>query len=140
MDYDNIPTAVFTPLEYAVVGLSEEDAIKRFGSENVEVYHIAYDTLEIQGAHRVGPDGLPVAPQCYIKAVCNRNDDEKVVGLHICGPVAGEIIQGFAVAMRLGMTKEDLSKTIGVHPTQAEEFVLLSKTKSSGEPYEKTSC
>lgn len=139
-EYDNVPTAVFTPLEYASVGLSESDAACKYGEDGIEVYHVAYDTLEMQGAHRVGRDGLPDAPQCYIKAICNRLDNERVVGLHICGPNAAEIMQGFAVAVRLGATKTDLTSTVGIHPTQAEEFVMLSKTKASGVPYEKSSC
>lgn len=134
MDYDKIATAVFTPLEYASVGLSEEAARAKYPTDNIEVYHSAYDTLEMQAAHRAG------GPHCYMKAICDKSDQERVLGLHICGPNAGEIIQGFAVAVRLGATKADLSATVGVHPTQSEELVSLSTTKASGEPYEKSSC
>lgn len=141
MDYQNIPTAVFTPLEYATIGLTEEEAIEQIGSENVQVYHIAYNTLEMRGAHRTdAATGLPESPQCYTKAICDDSISGKVLGLHLCGPNAGEIIQGFAVAMRLGATIDDFRMTVGVHPTQSEELVSLSISKASGDDFNKSSC
>lgn len=139
MDYRNIPTVVFTPLEYASVGLTEEEAIQKIGSDNVQVYHTAYNTLEMRGALRKNVvTGLPESPQCYTKAICDNSG--KVLGLHLCGPNAGEIIQGFAVAIRLSATINDFRMTVGVHPTQSEEIVSLSISKASGDTFEKSSC
>jgi len=143
MAYDTIPTTVFTPLEYGCVGLSEEEAVHRHGADGVEVYHLAYDTLELSVAHRVDASGMPMPPHCYSKLITTRGAtpaDERVLGIHVLGPHAGEVIQGFAVAVRMGATRADLESTIGIHPTHAEEVVTLDRTKRSGEAFVKTSC
>lgn len=93
MDYTDVATTVFSPLEYGCVGLSEEAAIAKFGEGNVEVYHAYYKPTEF------------FIPQksvryCYLKAVALASGDQKVLGLHYCGPVAGEVIQGFAAALK----------------------------------------
>jgi thioredoxin reductase (NADPH) len=143
MDYALVPTTVFTPLEYGAVGLSEEEAAAAFGADGIDVYHSAYDTLELSVAHRADADGLPLPPQCYTKMVVTRADSshgERVLGLHVLGPHAGEVVQGFATALRLGATRADLEATIGIHPTHAEEVVGLDTTKRSGGDFLKTSC
>ena len=84
-DYVNVATTVFTPIEYGCVGLSEEDAEKQYG-EDVEVYHKAFTPLEWTVPHR--PENA-----CYVKLICLKSQDEKVVGLHYLGPEAGEVIQ-----------------------------------------------
>ncbi|RMX38762.1 hypothetical protein pdam_00018521, partial [Pocillopora damicornis] len=115
-DYVNVATTVFTPLEYGCIGLSEEDAIARFGEENVEVYHTNYQPLEYTVAKRD-------VSGCYAKLVCNKSDNERVVGFHVLGPNAGEVTQGYAVAIKLGATKKDFDRTIGIHPTVSEVSV-----------------
>ncbi|KAK3699596.1 hypothetical protein QZH41_014309, partial [Actinostola sp. cb2023] len=92
MDYDNVPTTVFTPLEYGAVGLSEEQAIKLHEYDNLEVYHAFYKPLEYTIAERGDDIG-------YIKAICRKEGHQKVLGLHYLGPSAGEVMQGFATAM-----------------------------------------
>jgi len=72
--------------------------------------------------------------------VVNKLDGERIIGFHVCGPNAGEITQGFAVAMKMGATKEHFDDTVGIHPTTAEEFTILKITKSSGESAEKAGC
>ena len=74
----------------------------------------------------------------YIKAVTNK--EGKVYGLHYVGPHAGEVMQGYAVAMRMGLTKQILERSVGIHPTIAEEFVLVKVTKESGEDYKRKGC
>ena len=64
----------------------------------------------------------------------------RVLGLHVCGPNAGEMTQGFGVAIKMGATKQDFDNTVGIHPTTAEEFTTLTTTKRSGESAEKTGC
>jgi thioredoxin/glutathione reductase (selenoprotein) len=133
MDYVNVPTTVFTPLEYGAVGYSEEDAIARFGEENIEVYHSFFKPLEWAVAERE-------TNACYAKLVCNKQDSERVVGFHVLGPNAGEITQGFAIAIKMGATKHIFDSTVGIHPTTAEEFTTLKTTKSSSESAEKKGC
>jgi len=125
MDYHNIATTVFTPLEYGAIGYSEEEAIAKFGEENIEVYHQNFWPLEWTVAQR--PNDV-----CYAKLICNKDDHERVVGLHVCGPNAGEITQGYAVAMKLRATKRDFDSTVGIHPTSSETFTTLNVTKASG--------
>lgn len=126
VDYDNIPTTVFTGLEYSHCGLSEEDAIKKYGKDNIKVYHSEFApvfwTFEPENDEK-----------CYAKICVNTADKNKVVGLHILSPYAGEVCQGFAVAMKCGLTKEQLDISIGIHPTVAEEFTVLDQVKGEGE-------
>ncbi|NXU47969.1 TRXR1 reductase, partial [Turnix velox] len=112
-DYVNVPTTVFTPLEYGACGYSEEKAVEIFGEENIEVYHSHFWPLEWTVPSRDNN-------KCYAKIICNIQDNERVIGFHVLGPNAGEITQGFAAAMKCGLTKEQLDSTIGIHPVCAE--------------------
>jgi thioredoxin reductase (NADPH) len=105
MDYDLIPTTVFSPVEYGCCGLTEEQAIARHGADNIEVYWAEYSTLELDCVHRIDHAGEPVENQCLLKMICLL-PNEKVIGYHVVSPHAGEITQGVATAMRLGATKE----------------------------------
>lgn len=132
MDYTNICTTVFTPLEFSTVGLSEDEALKKYGEDVVEVFHTAFKPLEWNFLKDHGDDG-------YVKVIVNLKDD-KVLGIHYLGPNAGEIIMGFAVAMKLGVTREQLFDTVGLHPTCSEEIVLLTKTKREDKDAKKEGC
>ncbi|CAH3022016.1 unnamed protein product, partial [Porites evermanni] len=112
-DYESVPTTVFTPLEYGCIGLAEEDAIAKYGENNIEVYHTNYTPLEYTVAKRD-------ASECYVKLVCNKSENERVVGFHFLGPNAGEVTQGYAVAIKLGAKKSDFDRTVGIHPTVSE--------------------
>ncbi|KGL95278.1 Thioredoxin reductase 1, cytoplasmic, partial [Charadrius vociferus] len=112
-DYANVPTTVFTPLEYGACGYSEETAVEKFGEENIEVYHSHFWPLEWTVPSRDNN-------RCYAKIICNIQDNERVIGFHVLGPNAGEVTQGFAAAMKCGLTKEQLDNTIGIHPVCAE--------------------
>jgi len=132
-DYVNVCTTVFTPLEYGTCGLSEEDAIKEFGEEDVEVYHTNFWPLEWTVSHR--PDNA-----CYTKLLCVKSQKERVVGFHYLGPNAGEVSQGFGIALKMGATKADFDGLIGIHPTTAESLTTLAITKSSGVSAEASGC
>jgi thioredoxin reductase (NADPH) len=133
MDYSGVATTVYTPLEYGCIGLAEEDAIAKHGAENIEVFHSYFKPLEWTVPHR-GDNA------CYAKLICDLKDNLRVIGLHFCGPSAGEVTQGFAVAMKCGATKADFDNTVGIHPTVAEEFTTIDTTKRSGKSAEKTGC
>lgn len=132
-DYVNVPTTVFTPLEYGCVGLSEEDAIARYGPEDIQVYHSNFTPLEWTVPHRE-------ENACYAKLICVTSENEKVVGLHVLGPNAGEITQGWTIGIKLGATKADFDNAIGIHPTCAEVFTTLNVTKDSGESAAASGC
>ncbi|XP_004628035.1 thioredoxin reductase 2, mitochondrial isoform X1 [Octodon degus] len=133
MDYKNVPTTVFTPLEYGCVGLSEEEAVARHGQGNIEVYHAYYKPLEFTVAERD-------ASQCYIKMVCLKKPPQLVLGLHFLGPNAGEVIQGFALGIKCGASYAQVMRTVGIHPTCSEEVVKLRISKSSGLDPTVTGC
>lgn len=137
MDYDLVPTCVFTPIEYGACGLSEEDAQKKFGKENLSNYHIKFKPLEWQTNKNFagGQDRY-----AYVKIVCNKKDDLRIVGYHLCAPNAGEVTQMMAVSMKLGVTKEQLDSTVGIHPTVGEDCIGVETTKEDTPDAVKSSC
>jgi thioredoxin reductase (NADPH) len=138
-----IPTTVFTASEYGCVGLSEEQAVKQFGPERVDSYLYEWPSLERAAFHREKPMSRRVdeadteqGNNCFTKLVVHKASGvEKVVGFHFLGPNAGEVTQGFALAVKLGATKSDFDNLIGIHPTDAEAMCGLTVTKSSGEDF-----
>jgi len=114
MNYDNIPTAVFTHPNIGTVGLTEEQARSQCGA--VRVYRSNFKALK----HTLSGG----TERTLMKLVVDDATD-RVVGLHMVGTDAGEIVQGFAVAMKCGATKAMFDSTIGIHPTMAEEFVTM---------------
>jgi glutathione reductase (NADPH) len=114
VSYDNIPTAVFTHPPVGTVGLSEAAARARFGE--VRVFRTEFKPLQ----HTLSGSSERVLMKLVVDAASDR-----VVGLHMVGPEAGELVQGFAVALRAGATKAQFDSTIGIHPTAAEEFVTM---------------
>ncbi len=133
MQWNQIPTTVFTPLEYGAIGLSEEDAIAQHGADNIEVYHSYFTPLEWTVPHR--PDN-----KCFAKLIVNLADKGRVIGFHVLGDHAGEITQGYALGLKLGATIDDFLHLVGIHPTSAEEFTTLNITKRSGKDAKKTGC
>lgn len=116
MDFENIPTVVFSHPTIGTVGLSEEDAKLKFGEENITVYKSSFAAMyNAVTPHRA---------LSYFKLICH-GKEEKVVGIHGIGEGMDEILQGFAVALKMGATKADLDSTVALHPTSAEEFVTL---------------
>ncbi|MEM6707891.1 MAG: glutathione-disulfide reductase [Pseudomonadota bacterium] len=114
LDYDNIPTAVFCQPNIGTVGLTEEEAAAQFGT--LRVYESNFRPMKYTLTSN--------SERSLMKLIVNDADD-RVVGVHMAGPDAGEIIQGIAIAVKAGLTKADFDQTIGIHPTAAEEFVTM---------------
>lgn len=114
IDYLSIPTAVFCQPELATVGLTEAQAWHR--CQDVRVFKSVFTPLKLSLSER--------REHSIVKLVVDASDD-RVVGCHMVGPAAAEIIQGLAVAMKAGATKAQFDATLGIHPTSAEEFVTL---------------
>ncbi|RLN19486.1 glutathione reductase, chloroplastic [Panicum miliaceum] len=113
-DYSAVPSSVFSQPPIGQVGLTEEKAIEMYG--DVDVYTSNFKPL------RATLSGLP--DRVYIKViVCAKTS--KVLGVHMCGEDAPEIIQGIAIAVKAGLTKQNFDATVGVHPTTAEEIVTM---------------
>jgi glutathione reductase (NADPH) len=114
MDYDSIPTAVFAIPNLATVGLSEELAVSR--GHDVEIYKTTFRALK----HTLSGSEEKTFMKLVVDATTRR-----VLGVHMMGAEAGEIIQGMAIALKCGATKDQFDSTIGIHPTAAEEFVTM---------------
>jgi len=115
LDYRNIPSVVFAEPPLGMVGLTEPEARQRYGDQ-VSVHRSRFTPMQWALAGRHG--------QSVMKLVC-AGGDERVVGIHVLGPGVDEMLQGFAVALKLGLHKRDLDATVAIHPTAAEELVLM---------------
>jgi glutathione reductase (NADPH) len=116
LDFVDIPTVIFSHPPIGSVGLSESDAVARFGEKNVKVYAARFTNLFYSL--------LEEKPKTSMKLV-TVGPEERVVGVHLFGLGADEILQGFAVAVRMGATKADFDRTVAIHPTAAEELVTM---------------
>jgi len=120
VSYDNVPTVVFSHPPIGTIGLSEKEANEKYGSENVKVYRSKFSNL-YYGPWEVESDEKP---KTAMKLVC-AGSNELVVGLHVIGMGADEMLQGFGIAIKMGATKADFDSCIAIHPTAAEEFVTM---------------
>ncbi len=120
VSYQNVPTVVFSHPPIGTIGLTEDEAVKKYGEENIKVYRSKFSNLYY------GPFQIEQSekPKTCMKLVC-AGKSELVVGLHVIGMAADELLQGFGVAMKMGATKADFDSCIAIHPTAAEEFVTL---------------
>ncbi|OTU23910.1 glutathione-disulfide reductase [Acinetobacter pittii] len=116
LDYNNIPTVVFSHPPIGTVGLTEEQAIEEFGKDMVKVYKSSFTAMY---------DAVAQHKQLTkMKLICV-GVEEKIVGIHGIGLNMDEILQGFAVALKMGATKKDFDNTVAIHPTSSEEFVTM---------------
>ena len=116
MSYDNIPSAIFTTPEAATVGLSEAEAKEKHGEDNVKIYRSQFRPMY----HTLTGKSDKVLMKLVVQA-----ETEQVIGAHMMGEGAAEIIQGVAIAVKMGAKKSDFDATVGIHPTAAEEFVTM---------------
>lgn len=123
VDYELIPTAVFTLPNIATVGLTEQQALAK--GYTVDVYESKFRALKLTLTSE--------QEQTLMKLVVD-HESQKVLGCHMIGSDAGEIIQGLAVALKAGATKDVFDETIGIHPTAAEEFVTMRTVARTVEP------
>ena len=116
LDYENIPTVVFSHPPIGTVGLTEEEAKARYGDDGVKIYQARFTDLY----YALTPKREPTVVKLVVTG-----PHEKIVGCHVVGRSADEMIQGFAVAVKMGATKADFDNTVAIHPTAAEELVTL---------------
>lgn len=114
--YDNIPSVIFSHPPIGTVGLTEHEAISTFGEHNIKIYQNRFTDMYHAMTSR--------KPPTIVKLVTT-GADEKIIGCHVVGHGADEIIQGFAVAVKMGATKSDFDNTVAIHPTAGEELVTL---------------
>ncbi|KAG0221381.1 Glutathione reductase [Actinomortierella wolfii] len=118
LDYTNIPSVIFSHPTAGACGLTEEQAKKQYGAENINVYVSKFSGMYNAMLEHKEPSAF--------KLIC-AGPEEKVVGIHIVGKGSDEMLQGFAVAVKMGATKKDFDDTVAIHPTSAEELVTLTK-------------
>jgi glutathione reductase (NADPH) len=116
LDYRNIPTVIFSHPPIGTVGLAEAEARRVHGDAAVKVYTSGFVPMY----HAL----MPRKPRAEMKLVCI-GPDERIVGCHVIGAGADEMLQGFAVAVKMGATKKDFDDTVAIHPTSAEELVTM---------------
>ena len=116
LDYENVATVIFGRPPLGTVGLSEQAARERYGEGNVRVHRASFVSLY----HAL----TSAKPRSQMKLV-TVGTQQRIVGLHVVGPGADEMLQGFAVAVRMGATKKDFDDTVAIHPTSAEELVTM---------------
>ena len=116
MSYENIPTAVFTSPEAATVGLTEAEAIAQYGEDGIKVYRSKFRPMYYT---------LPNLQTKTLMKLIVHHESDRVIGAHMVGDDAAEIIQGVAIAIKAGATKATFDATVGIHPSAAEEFVTM---------------
>lgn len=119
-DYESVPTIVFSHPVIGTVGLTEKEARKAHGDDNIKVYTTTFTNLWY-GPWTIEPDHKPKTVMKLVTLL----PMEKVVGIHMIGMGVDEALQGFAVALKMGATKADLDSCVALHPTAAEELVTL---------------
>ncbi|MBI4006095.1 MAG: glutathione-disulfide reductase [Gammaproteobacteria bacterium] len=117
VDYSGIPTCIFSQPNLGTVGLTEEEAREKYGE--IEIYKTRFTPMKLSLTDS--------NEKTFMKLIVDRKSD-RVVGAHMIGPDAGEIIQGIAIAIKAGATKAIFDATIGIHPTAAEEFVTMRES------------
>lgn len=129
LEYDNIPSIVFSHPPIGSVGLTEPEARAKHGDDQIKVYQAKFKPMHY--AMSAAEDKVPMG----MKLVC-LGPEEKVVGLHVVGIGADEMLQGFAVAVKMGATKRDFDHCVALHPTAAEEFVTMAPWgQKDGKPW-----
>ena len=116
LEYHTIPTVIFSHPPIGTVGLTEDQARKEYGDENVKVYRSRFNPM----VYALGDHKQPAAMK-----LVTAGENEQVVGCHVIGDGSDEMLQGFAVAIRMGATKKHFDDTVAIHPTSAEELVTM---------------
>jgi glutathione reductase (NADPH) len=117
VDHGAVPTAIFSQPPVGTVGLTEEEA-RDLGIGTIDIYRARFRPMKYV---------LPNREETTMMKLVVDRDTDRVLGLHMVGPDAAEIVQGFAVALKAGATKKQFDATVGIHPTSAEEFVTMAK-------------
>lgn len=116
LNYENICSVIFSHPPIGSVGLSEKDAINQFGKDEIKIYKTKFNPMFDALSDKKTPTAMKLVTQ---------GENEKIIGLHIIGNNADEMLQGFGVAVKMGACKKDFDETLAIHPTSAEELVTI---------------
>jgi len=119
-DFNIIPTVVFSHPPLATVGLLEDQALTKYGKENINVYKAdffnLFETLDADKSKR---------EKSLYKLICLKSEQDKIIGAQLIGRGTDEVMQTLSVAIKMGARKRDLDQTLAIHPTASEELVLM---------------
>lgn len=116
LDYDNICSVIFTHPPIGSVGLSEQEALEKYGRDCIKIWQKRFIPLS---------DALSAEKMPTVMKLITLGESEKIIGLHVIGEHADEMLQGFGVAVKMGACKQDFDATVGIHPTSAEEWLTM---------------
>ncbi|QMT61133.1 glutathione-disulfide reductase [Legionella sp. PC997] len=116
LDYENISTVIFSHPPIGTVGLGEQEAIEQYGKEQIKTYQTRFNPM----FEAFAEEKIPT-----VMKLVTLGKEEKIIGLHVIGLAADEMLQGFGVAVKMGACKKDFDNTVAIHPTSAEEFVTM---------------
>lgn len=116
LNYENISTVIFSHPPIGTVGLSEQEAIEQYGKEQIKIYQTRFNPM----FEAFADEKIPT-----VMKLVTLGKEEKIIGLHVIGLAADEMLQGFGVAIKMGACKKDFDNTVAIHPTSAEEFVTM---------------
>lgn len=121
INYQNVASIIFAHPPIGTIGMSETDAVKKFGKDAVTTYKSGFSNM----FYSPKPEGHK--PQSMFKLICHKESDtiERVVGVHGIGRGIDEMMQGLSIAINMGATKQDFDNSVAIHPTASEEFVLM---------------
>lgn len=122
--YHQIPTVIFTHPPMGTIGYTEQEAIKKFGKDNIKVYSSKFTNMIYSMTSE--------KPKTGMKIICT-GKQETVIGLHVIGLGADEMTQGFGVAIKMGATKADFDNCVAIHPSSSEEFVTMAPWGMQGD-------
>ena len=124
LDYSNVPSVVFSHPPIGSIGLTEKEAVQKYGKAAVFKYQARFTNMYHALTDRKTATGMKILVT---------GKEEKVIGIHVIGIGADEMIQGFGVAVKMGATKKDIDNVVAIHPTSAEELVTMKTKKPADE-------
>jgi len=117
LDYNNIPSVIFSHPTVGSIGMTDEEAFQKYGKENIKIYSSKFTNMYHAVISRKTGTAMKLVTLL---------PTEKIIGLHLVGIASDEILQGFSVAIKMGATKNDFDETVAIHPTAAEELVTMT--------------
>ena len=118
LEYENVPSIVFSHPPVGTVGLTEKEAVEKFGISDVRIYESTFTPMYYAFSEKKKSSSMKLVV---------KGEDEKIVGIHLIGVGSDEMLQGFAVALKMGATKKHFDNTVALHPTASEELVTMKK-------------
>ena len=122
LEYENVPSIIFSHPPVGTIGLTEKEAVEKFGISDVRIYESTFTPMYYAFSEKKKSSSMKLVV---------KGEDEKIVGIHLIGIGSDEMLQGFAVALKMGATKKQFDNTVALHPTASEELVTMKKAREA---------